>query len=85
MSRVSINKLFFETCLAHYKDDISNSIYFVGPMGTMFTALKSLFTIINLSTGKSALKIYEDADKTKYKDLDWTSMFDFVKQINNIG
>ena len=51
MSRVSINKLFFETCLACYKDDISNSIYFVGPMGTMFTALKSLFTIINLSTG----------------------------------
>ena len=39
---------------------------------------------INLSTGKSALSIYEDADKTKYKDLDWTSMFNFVKEINNI-
>ena len=40
---------------------------------------------IDLSTGKSALKIYEDADKTKFKDLDWTSMFNFIKQINNIG
>ena len=39
---------------------------------------------INLSTGKSALSIYEDADKTKYKDLDWTSMFNFVKEVNNI-
>ena len=39
---------------------------------------------INLNTGKSALSIYEDADKTKYKDLDWTSMFNFVKEINNI-
>ena len=24
------------------------------------------------------------ADKTKYKDLDWTSMFNFVKEVNNI-
>ena len=40
---------------------------------------------IDLSTGKSALKIYEEADKTKYKDLDWTSMFNFIKEKNNLG
>ena len=40
---------------------------------------------IDLSTGKSALKIYEDADKTEYKDLDWTSMFNYMKEINKIG
>ncbi len=40
---------------------------------------------INLNTGKSALSLYEEADKTKYKDLDWTSMFNFVKEINNIN
>ena len=39
---------------------------------------------IDLSTGKSALKIYEGADKTKYKDLDWTSMFNYMKEINKI-
>ena len=39
---------------------------------------------ISLNTGKSALNLYEEADKTKYKDLDWTSMFNFVKQVNNI-
>ena len=39
---------------------------------------------INLNTGKSALNLYEEADKTKYKDLDWTSMFNFVKEVNNI-
>ena len=40
---------------------------------------------ISLNTGKSALNLYEEADKTKYKDLDWTSMFNFVKQVNNIS
>ena len=39
---------------------------------------------IDLSTGKSALKIYESADQTKYKDLDWTSMFNYIKEINKI-
>ena len=39
---------------------------------------------IDLSTGKSALKIYEKADKTEYKDLDWTSMFNYMKEINKI-
>jgi len=39
---------------------------------------------ISLNTGKSALNLYEEADKTKYKDLDWTSMFNFVKEVNNI-
>lgn len=38
---------------------------------------------IDLNTGKSALKLYEDADKTNYKDLDWTSMFNFIKERNN--
>ena len=40
---------------------------------------------ISLNTGKSALNLYEEADKTKYKDLDWTSMFNFVKEVNNIN
>jgi len=40
---------------------------------------------IDLSTGKSALKSYEEADKTEYKDLDWTSMFNFIKEKNNIN
>ena len=40
---------------------------------------------IDLSTGKSALKIYEEAEKTEYKDLDWTSMFNFIKEKNNLG
>ena len=40
---------------------------------------------IDLSTGKSALKIYEGAEKTQYKDLDWTSMFNYIKEINKIG
>ena len=39
---------------------------------------------VSLNTGKSALNLYEEADKTKYKDLDWTSMFNFVKEVNNI-
>lgn len=38
---------------------------------------------IDLNTGKSALKLYEDAEKTNYKDLDWTSMFNFIKEKNN--
>ncbi|MDC6448387.1 NAD(P)-binding domain-containing protein [Alphaproteobacteria bacterium] len=39
---------------------------------------------IDLRTGKSTLKNYEDADKTKYKELDWTSMFNYIKEINNL-
>ncbi len=39
---------------------------------------------INLNTGKTALKVYEDADKTSYKDLDWTSMFNYIKEINDL-
>ena len=39
---------------------------------------------IDLNIGKAALKNYEDADKTKYKDLDWTSMFNYIKEINNL-
>ena len=39
---------------------------------------------IDLNTGKSALKSYEEANKTEYKDLDWTSMFNFIKEKNNI-
>ena len=40
---------------------------------------------IDLNTGKSALKSYEEADKTEYKNLDWTSMFNFIKEKNNIN
>jgi len=40
---------------------------------------------IDLNTGKSALKLYEDAEQTNYKDLDWTSMFNFIKEKNNIN
>ena len=39
---------------------------------------------IDLNTGKSAIKSYEEADKTNYKDLDWTSMFNFIKEKNNL-
>ena len=39
---------------------------------------------INLNTGKTALKIYEDANKTSYKNLDWTSMFNYIKEINQL-
>ena len=39
---------------------------------------------IDLTTGKSALKIYEDAVKSEYKDLDWTSMFNYIKGVNKI-
>ena len=39
---------------------------------------------VDLSTGKSALKVYEDAVKTDYKDLDWTSMFNYIKGVNKI-
>ncbi|MBS56822.1 MAG: hypothetical protein CMP16_02990 [Rickettsiales bacterium] len=40
---------------------------------------------INLNTGKSVLKSYEEADETIYKDLDWTSMFNFIKEKNNLS
>jgi len=40
---------------------------------------------INLNTGKSALKSYEEADETNYKDLDWTSMFNFIKEKNKLS
>ena len=38
---------------------------------------------VDLITGKAALKSYEDAENTTYKDLDWTSMFNFIKEKNN--
>ncbi len=37
---------------------------------------------VDLITGKAALKSYEDAENTTYKDLDWTSMFNFIKEKN---
>ena len=40
---------------------------------------------VDLITGKAALKSYEDAEKTNYKDLDWTSMFNFIKEKNNLS
>ena len=39
---------------------------------------------IELTSGKSVLNIYERAMDTKYKDLDWTAMFNFVKESNNL-
>jgi len=39
---------------------------------------------IELTSGKSVLNIYEKAMDTKYKDLDWTAMFNFVKESNNL-
>ena len=39
---------------------------------------------IELTSGKSVLSIYEKAMDTKYKDLDWTAMFNFVKENNNL-
>lgn len=39
---------------------------------------------INLTAGISALSSYEKAVQTEYKDLDWTSMFNFIKEINNL-
>ena len=39
---------------------------------------------IELTSGKSVLNIYEKAMDTKYKDLDWTAMFNFVKDSNNL-
>jgi len=39
---------------------------------------------IELTSGKSVLSIYEKAMDTKYKDLDWTAMFNFVKESNNL-
>ena len=39
---------------------------------------------IELTSGKSVLNIYEKAMDTKYKDLDWTAMFNFVKKSNNL-
>ena len=45
---------------------------------------QGLLDAINLNTGKTALKIYEDANKTSYKNLDWTSMFNYIKEINQL-
>jgi len=39
---------------------------------------------IELTSGKSVLNIYEKAIDTKYKDLDWTAMFNFIKRSNNL-
>jgi 4-hydroxybutyrate dehydrogenase/sulfolactaldehyde 3-reductase len=39
---------------------------------------------IELTSGKSVVNVYEKAMDTKYKDLDWTAMFNFVKESNNL-
>ena len=45
---------------------------------------QGLLDDVDLKTGKSALDIYEQADKTEFKDLDWTSMFNYIKKLNKI-
>ena len=39
---------------------------------------------IDLVSGKGVLKTYEAAVEGKYKDLDWTAMFNYIKVINNL-
>ena len=39
---------------------------------------------IDLVSGKEVLKVYEKAVEGKYKDLDWTAMFNYIKEINNL-
>mgnify|MGYP005717885301 CR=1 FL=1 len=34
---------------------------------------------LDLNMGKAAEKIYDDASKKEFGDLDWTSMFNFIK------
>ena len=39
---------------------------------------------IDLVSGKGVLKTYEAAVEGKYKDLDWTAMFNYIKEINHL-
>ena len=39
---------------------------------------------IDLKTGKCILPIYEEAVNSKYKDLDWTAMYNFIKEKNKL-
>ena len=39
---------------------------------------------IDLKTGKCILSIYEEAVNSKYKDLDWTAMYNFIKEKNKL-
>jgi 4-hydroxybutyrate dehydrogenase/sulfolactaldehyde 3-reductase len=39
---------------------------------------------IDLTTGKCILPIYEEAVNSKYKDLDWTAMYNFIKEKNKL-
>ena len=64
----------------------------VGPGFKNSLALKDLKLAINhaekegieLVSGKGVLKTYEAAVEGKYKDLDWTAMFNYIKEINNL-
>ena len=64
----------------------------VGPGFKNLLALKDLKLAINhaekegidLVSGKGVLKTYEAAVEGKYKDLDWTAMFNYIKEINNL-
>ena len=64
----------------------------VGPGFKNLLALKDLKLAINhaekegidLVSGKGVLKTYEAAVEGKYKDLDWTAMFNYIKVINNL-
>ena len=64
----------------------------IGPGFKNILALKDLRLAINhaekegidLVSGKGVLKIYEKAVEGKYKDLDWTAMFNYIKEINNL-
>ena len=64
----------------------------VGPGVKNLLALKDLKLAINhaekegidLVSGKGVLKTYEEAVEGKYKDLDWTAMFKYIKEINNL-
>ena len=39
---------------------------------------------IDLKTGKCVLSIYEEAVNSKYKNLDWTAMYNFIKEKNKL-
>ena len=64
----------------------------VGPGFKNSLALKDLKLAINhaekegidLVSGKGVLKTYEAAVEGKYKDLDWTAMFNYIKEINHL-
>ena len=56
-----------------------SKVGFIG-VGTMGFPLAS-----NILSKGSDLKFYEGAEKTEYKDLDWTSMFNYVTESNKIN